>query len=76
MQSSGYRHLESFESMKIEGAEKCSHKYPLEIIWLVKQHNKQCLGNSTAFGKLKMAFTFCYRAYRIYFTFFNRVVTS
>ena len=40
MQSSGYRHLGSFESMKIEGAEKCSHKYLLEIIWLVKQHNK------------------------------------
>lgn len=73
MQSSGYRHLESFESVKIEGAEKCSHEYLLEIILLVKQHNKQCLGNSIAFGKLKMAFTICYRAYRIYFTFFSTV---
>ena len=25
MQSSGYRHLESFESMKVEDAEKFSH---------------------------------------------------
>lgn len=76
MQSSGYRHLESFESMKIEGAEKCSHKYLLEIIWLVEQHNKQYLGNSTAFGKLKMAFTFCYRDIGFTSLFFNRVVTS